>query len=145
MILRLTNGIGSANLDPTVTELLEESEFLNNGQATCSTPALNVYEDEEGYIIELAAPGRNREDFNIRVKDRIVTISAETEVEEDEEDSEGDYIHREYSYDSFSRSFELPDDAVEEEIEASYEDGELILSIPKDTAIIDEGYEIEID
>ena len=105
-------------------------------------PAINVFEDEDEYIIEVAVPGMSREDFSIKVDDGELTISADTAFEEDE--NEGGYTYREYNYQSFSRSFTLPDDAVEDGIDAIYQDGELIITIPKSVEWVSSGYDIEI-
>ena len=60
------------------------------------------------------------------------------------DENEGGYTYREYNYQSFSRSFTLPDDAVEDGIDAIYQDGELIITIPKSVEWVSSGYDIEI-
>lgn len=97
--------------------------------ATSRIPAANVRETEKDYHIELAVPGMTREDMKISVEDNILTISGEKKEEKTDENDR--YTRREYSYNSFSRSFQLPDGVRPEEINAGYKDGVLTLNIPK--------------
>lgn len=92
-------------------------------------PACNILNQADHYVIEVAAPGLQRDNFSVEVQNGILTISAEkSESEEEEEDN---YTRREFNYRSFSRSFSLPTGADEEEIEAKYDDGVLSISIAK--------------
>jgi len=73
-----------------------------------------------------------KDDFTVELDGNLLTISSEKENEQNEGDQESNYSRREYSYTSFSRSFQLPKDVVEEEfIKAKYTDGVLHLTIPK--------------
>lgn len=104
------------------------------GNVTKSVPAVNVRETEKAFFVEVAAPGVKKEDFKIAVEDDLLTISTESKSETEEKDKEGRYTKREFSYQSFSRSFSLDPDAVDtESIDAKYEDGVLHLEIPKKT------------
>ncbi len=94
-------------------------------------PSVNVKETERGFNVELAAPGMQKEDFNIELKHNVLTISSEQKDEKSEEDYDGRYTRREFNYQSFSRSFTLPENADHSKIEASYDDGVLYVSIPK--------------
>lgn len=94
-----------------------------------NVPTANVTETEKEYRIELAAPGLERKDFNVEVENHILKISAEKE--EAKEENDGEYSRREYSFHSFSRSFTLPENVKERNIDAKYENGVLKLSIPK--------------
>ena len=86
------------------------------------------------------APGFKKEDFKVNVENNVLSISAETKQETNNQDGnqEGNqnagnkqYSRREYSYSSFTRSFQLPENVKEDEIDASYTDGILKLRIPK--------------
>lgn len=92
-------------------------------------PAVNVAESEKDFAIELSAPGFKKDDFKINVDNGILSISAETKREEEEKDK--NYTRREFRYDSFNRSFTLPDNVNDEKIDAKYEDGVLKLSLAK--------------
>jgi len=99
--------------------------FDGNGRV----PSVNIVENGKDYKIELAAPGREKSDFNVSVDNDMLTISSEKSEETNEEKE--NYTRREFSYNSFSRSFRLPENCLPEKIEAKYENGLLRLSIPK--------------
>ena len=92
-------------------------------------PAVNIKENEKDFELELAIPGRKKEDFNIEVDDHVLTISAETKSEENVK--EENYTRKEFSYESFKRSFTLPETVNEDKINAAYEDGVLKFTLPK--------------
>jgi len=94
-----------------------------------SVPAVNVAETDLTFELEVAAPGKTKEDFNVEIENNVLCISSENEQETESE--EKNYTRKEYSYSSFSRSFTLPENANEEEIKASYENGVLKIAIPK--------------
>ncbi len=97
-----------------------------------SVPAVNIKEEDEGYTVEVAAPGLAKEDFNVELDNNVLTISSKKEIRNEEKDEEGNYTRREFSYTSFQRSFTLPGDVVDtDKINASYKDGVLHLSLPK--------------
>jgi HSP20 family protein len=99
--------------------------------ARTSLPAVNLAEDETNYTIEVVAPGFKKKDFKLKVEDDILTISAETKMEKTEGGNGREYSRREYSCNSFIRSFRLPDNAKDDGISAKYTDGVLQVDIPK--------------
>jgi HSP20 family protein len=94
-----------------------------------SIPAMNVIEEDKEYRIELAAPGKSREDFKIELDEGVLTISSEQKDEK--ELKEDNFRRREFSYEAFSRSIQLPDTADLEKINAKYDNGVLRLTVPK--------------
>jgi HSP20 family protein len=93
------------------------------------TPAVDIAEDEKAYEIQLALPGMKKSDFKIDLVDRKLTISGERKREEKKE---GKNFHSvETQYGSFKRSFFVPEDVIEDGVEARYEDGLLSLVLPK--------------
>ena len=92
-------------------------------------PAVNISEDENSYLLSLAAPGMKKDDFRIDLEGDTVTIHAEKEREK--EDGSRRFTRREYEYRSFSRSFTLPDGVDREKIDARYENGVLMLTLTK--------------
>lgn len=108
-------------------------------------PAVNVSENDKQYNVDIVAPGFKKEDFKVNVEDDTLTISAETKQESNEEDKEKQYSRREYSYSSFTRSFQLPDNAQDDQIGASYTDGVLKLIIPKSQQQVKASKEVRID
>ena len=94
-------------------------------------PSVNLRETDNELEVELAAPGMQKEDFKVEVENNMLIISSEKQQEnEDKEDREG-YIRREFNYQSFYRSFTLPEYVDEENIEANYRDGILHVTIAK--------------
>ena len=80
--------------------------------------------------LEADLPGVKKEDIKIDIENKYLTISAERKSEKEDKDEEGNFIRRERSYGSFSRSFDIS--GIEsEKISAKYEDGVLILTMPK--------------
>ncbi len=104
------------------------SNFSNTGT---TLPAVNIKETKENFEVEMAAPGMTKNDFKVELDGNLLTITSETNNQI--EDNEGDrYSRKEFSYQSFQRSFTLPKDVVDaDKINAKYEDGVLRLLIPK--------------
>jgi len=94
-----------------------------------SAPKINVIEEKEAYKIEVAAPGFDKADFNVEVKDDVLTISTKKEEEKNEEGK--NYKRKEFCYSAFSRSFILPDLVNSENVNAEYKNGILNVNIPK--------------
>ena len=92
-------------------------------------PDANIIENHKDFKIELAAPGLERKDFKVEVEDGILKISSEKKEEKKEEHK--NYWRREFSYNSFSRSFKLPENSLPDKIEAKYENGILNVVVPK--------------
>lgn len=94
-----------------------------------SMPAVNIKETDSEFDVEFAAPGFKKDDFKISVDDNILTISAEKKEEKTE--GKDKYTRKEFSYNSFSRSFSVPKNVMSDRIDAKYNDGILKLCIPK--------------
>jgi len=110
----------------------EFSDWSNTNYSETNTtlPAVNIKETENEFVVEVAVPGMDKKDFNIDLNENLLTVSSEKK-EENSENTEK-YSRREYSYQSFRRVFTLPKEVVDDEkISAKYENGELIISIPK--------------
>lgn len=93
------------------------------------TPAVNVKETEASFEVALAVPGLTKEDFKLAVEDDRLTISAKQETQS--EDSNERFTRKEFNFQSFERSFLLPDNVNSEAISASYENGILKVELPK--------------
>ena len=97
-----------------------------------STPAVNVMENEDEYLIEVAAPGMKKDNFKVEVNNGVLNISAEMEEKDEQKDDERGYTRREFCYSSFNRSFAIPKNEVDEgKIDASYKDGLLKIKLQK--------------
>ncbi|UPK68696.1 Hsp20/alpha crystallin family protein [Chitinophaga filiformis] len=103
----------------------------NNFSATSTTvPSVNIRETADNYEVEVAAPGMEKKDFKVTLDDNLLTISSSKQQQQEKKDD--NYTRREFSYQSFQRSFELPKNVVDEDkIIARYENGLLHLTIPK--------------
>ncbi len=100
-----------------------KSDFANNH------PAVNVRQEADKHVIELAAPGLEKGDFDISVEKNLLTIKADkTKKDEDEKPK---YSRREFDYQSFKRVFNLPKTVDTNGIDGKYENGVLYLSLPK--------------
>ena len=104
----------------------------SNFSSTNSTlPAVNVKENQNEFLIEVAAPGMNREDFKVHYDNGRLTISSEHENKTEEKEDEK-VTRREFSYQSFQRSFTVAENAVDaDKIGASYKNGILHIRLPK--------------
>ncbi len=94
-----------------------------------SEPALNIKETDDNFEIELAAPGFEKKDFDVTIEDGCLNIQAEKSTSD--EQKEDSYTRREFSYNSFQRSLQLPESIKQEAIKAKYEDGILSFSLAK--------------
>ena len=97
-----------------------------------TVPSVNIIENEKDFEVEVAAPGLDKNNFKVELDNDMLMISAQRETQNEEKNKEGNYTRREFSYESFQRSFQLPEDLVEKDkISASYRDGILHITIPK--------------
>jgi HSP20 family protein len=96
---------------------------------TSSMPAVNIKEDEKRFMLDLAVPGIDKKELKIDINEDVLTISSETK-NESEENKDG-YKRKEFSYSSFCRSFQIPENVSKDKIEANYKDGVLSVTLPK--------------
>src|SRR5918993_631072 len=106
----------NGSLFPAIPSLMDDffgRDWLDSSLATwrmsgSTLPAVNVRETNDDYLIEVAAPGMKRDDFKVELDNNVLTIASQREDSRDEKDQEGGYTRREFSYQSFQRSFSLP-------------------------------------
>src|SRR5688500_9605041 len=109
-----------------------DSSLANWRSAGTTLPAVNVKESNDNFQIEVAAPGMTRDDFKVELDNNVLTISSQVEDNREETDKNGKYTRREFSYQSFQRSFSLPESKVDGgKITAKYTDGILHVTVPK--------------
>ena len=128
-LVRFTNQL------PTVFDRFFEGDLFDwsnrNFSVTNTTlPSVNIKQNAEEFTVEVAAPGFVKADFKLEVHNDLLTISSEKKVENETKEGE-QFTKREFSYQSFTRSFTLPEIADGERIEANYENGILLIVIPK--------------
>ena len=126
-----------SNLFPRVSRFFEDDwndifDWSNRSlsESYFTVPSVNILENPDNFVIEMAAPGMKKDDFQIEVQNNMLTIKCE---KEDKEAVENDkYTKREFKYHSFHRSFNLNHNLIEDgKIEATYKEGILKLLIPK--------------
>ncbi|MEO7961413.1 MAG: Hsp20/alpha crystallin family protein [Ginsengibacter sp.] len=117
--------------DDIFTRDLFDFRNSNFSNAGTTLPAVNIKEDNNNFKVEVAAPGMTKDDFKIQLDGNTLTISSEVNHDKTINEEE-DYSRREFSYESFQRSFTLPKDVVDsDKINAKYDGGVLHLTIPK--------------
>ncbi len=100
-----------------------------NREHNATMPSVNISEDADNFKIDLAAPGLDKKDFKIEVKNNMLTISSEKE--EKHEDENEKFMRKEFCYCAFRRSFGLPQTTDVDKIKAKHNNGILSITIPK--------------
>ncbi len=101
---------------------------MPNWNTVHTSPAVNITEEDDRFALEVAAPGLNKEDFELKVEKDLLSIKVE---KEHHNESNGKVRRREFSYYKFERHFTLPETADAAAVSAAYENGVLMISIPK--------------
>jgi HSP20 family protein len=102
----------------------------NFSETNTTLPSVNIKESKEGYEVEMAAPGFSKKDFKIELSHGVLTISSQKKVENETKKGQ-EYTRKEFSYQSFSRSFTLPNTVDNDNISARYDNGILKVLIPR--------------
>lgn len=127
----LFNSLPAIFNDDFFTRDLFNWGISNNSNTGTTIPAVNIKETPNAFEVEMAAPGMTKKDFRIELDSNVLTITSEKNVEEEQKDNER-YSRKEFSYQSFQRTFTLPKEVVDDDkVEAKYENGVLHLVIPK--------------
>jgi len=111
------------------TDLFDWSN-RNYSETNTTVPSVNIKENADAFNVEMAVPGFDKKDFKIALDHNVLTISSEKKVENETKEGER-FTRHEYSYQSFSRSFTLPEAANGDKISAKYDNGILNVEIPK--------------
>lgn len=153
--MKLVRSRGNGSMFPRFVNDFFESDLLSRPNlfdvesvmpkwGLANTPSVNIMEKNKEYEIELAAPGLEKKDFKVEIDNGCLSISCEKKRDEKEENE--NYRRREFSYQSFNRTFELPENSLPDKIDAHYEDGILKLTLPKrDETNVKARKEIKID
>lgn len=130
-LVKFANGQKNHAVNPFFNDVFDSilnDSFLSD-KLSSRVPAVNISETENEFHIELAAPGLKKEDFKINLEKNVLSVSADKKTENVEEGKK--FSKREYSYNSFTRSFTLPEVADHSKIDAAYTDGVLTLVVAK--------------
>ncbi len=125
----------SENYFPSIFDRFFNNDLMdwtssNFSSTNTSMPAVNVKEDDNEFMIDVAAPGMSKKDFKINFQNNVLTISSEKE--EENENKNENYTRKEFSYQSFQRSFTVAENAIDsDKISAKYNDGILHITLPK--------------
>ncbi|HKJ43461.1 MAG TPA: Hsp20/alpha crystallin family protein [Sunxiuqinia sp.] len=119
---------------PSLVDQFLEGDLMDWGNTNYSTtnttlPRVNIRENNDEFLIDVAAPGMKKSDFKINYDNGKLTISSniEDQIQDDEH-----YMRREFSYQSFQRLFDVAERLVEgDKISAKYVDGILQITLPK--------------
>lgn len=115
----------------------------NYSDTNTSLPAVNIRENDNDYLIEVAAPGMSKNDFKVNLDNDTLTISSDKKDEGLKKDE--CYTKREFSYQSFQRTFSINERVVDgEKIEAKYENGILTIQLPKKEEVKPKSRKIEV-
>ena len=112
-----------------VDELFNQDMRVRTSSISSTMPAVNIIEQDTQFLIELAAPGNKKEDFEIEIEDGILSISSSNEEENTSEKET--FTRHEFSYSSFRRSFTIPESVDVSTIEANYNEGVLLIKLLK--------------
>lgn len=118
------------NWIPSVFSDFFDTDFMPRLNATA--PAINVVENDKEYKVEVAAPGMRKEDFQIHINNEgNLSIKMESKKEDEQKESKGRYLRREFSYSKFEQTLVLPEDIDKDKISAKVTDGVLRILLPK--------------
>lgn len=117
--------------NPGFSSLFDSLEKTNNlfNESRGDVPSVNIQDNEKNFVIEVAAPGVKKDEFNIKVENNVLSISRE--VKDEKEEKKDNYTRREFVYSSFNRSFTLPKIVNVDKIDADYNQGILSITLPK--------------
>ncbi len=115
-------------LDDVLTKEIP-AVFTSNFNTGITLPKVNIKETTDSFVLEMAVPGMNKSDFNIHVDNELLSITAE--INDVQEHDSVVYTRREFGYSSFKRTFNLPETVNDSNIQATYENGILQVTLPK--------------
>lgn len=128
-VINRNNGLLPTLLDNFFTENRLDVPNYENFRM----PPVNIRENLSNFTIEIAVPGFRKENFSIEVDHDILKVSGDkrSEVAGHEQAEESKFTRQEFSYQSFAKTFNLPEIVNAEEVHAIYEAGILGITLPK--------------
>jgi len=129
-LVRFSNNQVPSLFDRFIEGDLFDWSNRNYSLTNTTLPSVNIKENNDAFVVDVAAPDFDKNDFKLELNNDLLTISSEKKVETETKEGE-QFTKREFSYQSFSRSFTLPQTANVEGIVANYENDILRVTIPK--------------
>ena len=124
------NNLGVSLFDNMFDDFFKDPFFTRNNSV--KVMKTDIQEKDDKYILDMDLPGYDKEDIKAQLKDGYLTITAQKNTSNDEKDEDGNYIRRERYCGKCSRSFYVGDSIKEEDIKASFNNGILELTFPKE-------------
>jgi HSP20 family protein len=130
-LLKFQKDAPSRSMFPSSVDMFNEffNDFNTGDLRKWNAPAVNISENDKEFKLHLAVPGMKKEDFKIAIEDNMLVVSAETKKENEEKTDR--FTRKEFSLSSFTRRFNLPENVDENHINANYENGVMLLNLPK--------------
>lgn len=125
------------NTIPTLSNVFEDflsSDFEKYFAPKTNSPLVNIFENEDNFTLELVIPGFSKDEIELEVKEKVLTIASKEEKKEEQDENdkkEKKYRRKEFYKGSFKRSFELPKNINKNAVEANYTNGILSITLPK--------------
>lgn len=116
------NGLFDEFFNRSIGDMLGSDGLMNQ-------PSVNILETANAFELEFAAPGFEKQDFSLNVENEYLTVSAQKETKQEENNER--YTRREFRFDAFKRSFKLPATINQEAVSAVYKNGVLQVTLPK--------------
>ncbi len=130
------NNLGVSLFDNMFDDFFTDPFFTRNN--SFKAMKTDIQEKDNNYVLDMDLPGYGKEDIKVQLKDGYLTITAQKNTSNDEKDEDGNYIRRERYCGKCSRSFYVGDSIKEEDIKASFNNGILELTFPKEVGQKDE-------
>jgi HSP20 family protein len=124
------NDFAPTSFSTLIDQFFNDSISRSGGSTQAFVPRVDVVEEEKAYEVHLAVPGMNKEDFKIELNESVLTISGERKLSKEKKES--NFRNIETQYGQFKRTFSLPENVDGQKIQAQYENGILIVTLPKD-------------
>lgn len=106
---------------------------------------VDVRDGDEEFVVVADVPGYEKEDIDLSVADRTLTVAASREMREDTESDGGEYLHRERRHESVRRTLRLPEDVTADDATATYRNGVITVTLPKVSVDADDSRRIDVD
>ncbi len=130
-LLKFQKDAPARSMFPSTVDMFNEffNDFNGSDFRKWNAPAVNISENDKEYKLQLAVPGMKKEDFKIAIEENMLVVSAENKKENEEKTER--FTRKEFSFSSFTRRFNLPENVDENQISANYENGIMHLALPK--------------